>query len=108
VGDFNQDGVLDVVTCSIAANTFSFLLGNGDGTFQNHVDYSTIRNPQSVVTADFNGDGKLDLAIFSEAGKGSAGLSILLGNGDGTFHSFASYPTAVALSTWNALRPLRI
>ncbi len=43
-------------------------------------------------TADFNGDGKLDLAIFSEAGKGSAGLSILLGNGDGTFHSFANYP----------------
>ena len=91
VGDFNGDGVLDVVTCSIAANTFSVLLGNGDGTFQDHADYSTIRNPQSVVTADFNGDGKLDLAIFSEANKGSAGLSILLGNGDGTFQSFATY-----------------
>jgi hypothetical protein len=92
VGDFNRDGMLDVVTGNIVANTFSILLGNGDGTFQNHVDYSTIRNPQSVVTADFNGDGKLDLAIFSEASKGIASLSILLGNGDGTFHTFASYP----------------
>ena len=92
VGDFNRDGMLDVVTGNIVANTFSILLGNGDGTFQNHGDYSTIRNPQSVVTADFNGDGKLDLAIFSENRKGTAGLSILLGNGDGTFQSFASYP----------------
>jgi hypothetical protein len=92
VGDFNGDGMLDVVTGNTAANTFSILLGNGDGTFQNHVDYSTIRNPQSVVTSDFNGDGKLDLAIFSITRIGNTGLSILLGNGDGTFQTLANYP----------------
>jgi hypothetical protein len=45
-----------------------------------------------VITADFNGDGRLDLAIFNIARKGITGLSILLGNGDGTFQSFANYP----------------
>jgi len=38
VGDFNRDGMLDVVTGNIVANTFSILLGNGYGTFQNHGD----------------------------------------------------------------------
>ena len=91
VGDFNADGKLDLVTGNTARNTFSVLLGNGDGSFQKHMDYSTIVNPQSVVAADFNGDGKLDLAIFNEANEGATALSILLGNGDGTFQSFADY-----------------
>ena len=41
-----------------------------------------------MITADFNGDGKLDLAI---ADSGDNAVAILLGNGDGTFRSFKEY-----------------
>jgi len=55
--------------------TVSVLPGNGDGTFQNHIDYPTGVGPNSVVVGDFNGDGKLDLAT---ANAGDNTLSILL------------------------------
>ena len=65
-------------------NTVSVLLGNGDGTFQAHVDYPTGQAPTSVTIGDFNGDGKLDLAVINQDDNT---VSILLGNGDGTFES---------------------
>src|SRR5207253_4986851 len=46
------------------------------------------RNPTSVTAGDFNGDGKLDLAVTNE---GSNNVSVLLGNGDGTFQAAAEY-----------------
>jgi hypothetical protein len=41
----------------------SILLGNGDGTFQPPLDYATGKEPSALAAADFNADGKLDLAI---------------------------------------------
>jgi large repetitive protein len=52
--------------------------------------------PQGIITADFNGDGKLDLAV---ANSGSNTVSILLGNGDGTFTT-KSTPAAGSGSNW--------
>ncbi len=68
IGDFNGDGKLDLVTSNGKNGSFnssgsiSFFLGNGDGTFQTHVDFSA-GGSEDVVIGDFNGDGKLDLAI---------------------------------------------
>ena len=42
------------------------LLGNGDGTFNSRTDYATGAYSHSIVTADFNGDGKIDLATANE------------------------------------------
>ena len=59
-------------------------LGNGDGTFRPAAAIpETGNDPLSLVTADFNGDGIPDLAVANYAG--TPPLTILLGNGDGTF-----------------------
>src|SRR5580704_8910187 len=63
VGDFNGDGKLDLVVANGGASSMSVLFGNGDGTFQPHVDYGTGGNPTAVAVGDFNGDGKPDLAV---------------------------------------------
>jgi hypothetical protein len=86
VGDFNGDGKLDLAAADGPAQT-SVLLGNGDGTFQSHVDYAT-GYASLVATGDFNGDGYLDLAVVGDP---QSNLSILLGNGDGTFHLQPQY-----------------
>jgi len=73
-----------------AANVVAILLGNGDGTFQPHVDYATGTNPQALTAADLDGDGKLDLAIVNDVSPAGS-VSILLGNGDGTFAPHVDY-----------------
>ena len=60
------------------------MLGNGDGTFKPPVSYATAADPWMVIVADFNGDGKLDLATANAA---SETISVLLGNGNGTFQT---------------------
>jgi VCBS repeat protein/FG-GAP repeat protein len=88
VGDFNGDHKLDLAVANGGANTVSILLGNGDGTFQAPSQYHAGAFAGYVAVADFNGDGKLDLLTFNNQGTGTTGtntISVLLGNGDGTF-----------------------
>jgi Bacterial Ig-like domain (group 3)/FG-GAP-like repeat len=82
IGDFNNDGVLDLVVANANDNTVSILLGNGDGTFTAVAPVPTGGFPFYLAVADFNHDGAADIAVSNEA---DSTVSVLLGNGDGTF-----------------------
>jgi hypothetical protein len=81
VGDFLHNGKLDLAVANPGSNTVSVLLGNGDGTFQDRVDYAVGALPLSVAAADL-GNGQIDLVV---ANHDSSNVSVLVGNGDGTF-----------------------
>jgi hypothetical protein len=98
-GDFNGDGILDLAIINYDADVqtgpitpLGIVLGVGGGFFSEAANQpsTTLVDPGSAVTADFNGDGILDLAF---APSGSTGLTILKGNGDGTFTQLNSEPT---------------
>ena len=83
--DFNNDGQFDLATLN--ENTISVLLGGGDGTFLSPLTSSSPDAyffSQTVAVGDFNADSNLDLATPGNSQNG-LGVSILLGNGDGTF-----------------------
>jgi len=98
--DFNKDQKLDVVVAGFfraldSSHTINYvdrLLGSGDGTFQPPMNISD-SGKFFVGSADFNGDGKPDLAIMPTIDQGSPLVYVQLGKGDGNFPSTFSFDT---------------
>jgi hypothetical protein len=94
VADLNQDGYLDLaVGAGGDTSALVAMLGNGDGTFNTASGIPTMigKGPSSVVVGDFNGDGIPDVAVTALYGNN---LTILLGNGDGSFSEAPMSPIA--------------
>lgn len=93
VADVNADLIDDlVVALAVNGSRTVILLGNGDGSFRElpFIQEPAIRIPQYQAVADYNGDGRLDLAL--SLAWGSQGLmEIRNGNGDGTFGPLVLY-----------------
>jgi hypothetical protein len=99
-GDFKGSGVLDVAVWGTTCNNggsmqLNIYLGTGNGTFTTGAQYNPANSNNyaasatSLVTADVNGDGHLDLIALTQYN----GVYIYLGNGDGTFQTPTNYPT---------------
>ncbi|TFZ07138.1 VCBS repeat-containing protein [Ramlibacter henchirensis] len=97
-GDFNGDGRIDLaVTLNDPALSLSLLVGNGDGTFQAPVNFPNTSGFDSpaIVAADLNNDSKLDVVIghqvacFTAPCRVGSTITVMLGNGDGTFQPAA-------------------
>jgi hypothetical protein len=92
-GDFNGDGNLDIAYVSGDSNNLGtgkqivVMLGDGTGKFTLGSTLTSWRGFSFLAVGDFNGDGKLDIA----AAQGTT-LGIYLGNGDGSFSPFKTYP----------------
>ncbi len=100
VADLDGDGVADLVTANQGSGDVSVLLGNGDGSFQAAVSFPTGERPNSMAVADLDGDGVPDLIIANAGRRGTspAGVSVLLGNGDGSFRLATSFATFLPVS----------
>ena len=92
-GDFNNDGILDLISTGLYSDGISIALGVGDGTFQTPVGYSAGTKPFGIGLADLNGDGNLDIVVsnYNPIQPNPGYMTVLLGNGDGTFQTAVTY-----------------
>jgi len=105
--DFNSDGNLDLALVNETTNNVTILLGNGNATFAlaTGSPFAVGKFPVAIASADLNGDSHADLVVVNQADNT---ISVLLGNGDGTFNSAPNSPlatgqapTAVTIADFN-------
>lgn len=100
VADFNGDKKLDLAVVNSGSGNVSILLGDGSGGFKPAAGspVGVGSRPIALATGDFNGDGKLDLAVVNG---GSGNVSILLGDGSGGFKPTPHAPLRVGRVPWS-------
>lgn len=92
VGDINKDGKNDIVTANTSSNSISVLLSNSSGSFS-RTDIPLNSRPEAIILKDLNKDGNLDIISASpySTNYSNGNLSVLLGNGNGTFAAQTNY-----------------
>jgi hypothetical protein len=105
--DFNSDGNLDLALVNETTNNVTILLGNGNANFSLAAGspFAVGKVPVAIASADLNGDSHADLVVVNQTDNT---ISVLLGNGDGTFTSAPNSPlatgqapTAVTIADFN-------
>jgi FG-GAP-like repeat len=109
IADLNHDGKPDIVTTQSLSDAVTIFINHGNGKFTSggSATYLTGRGPQRVVVADFNGDGKPDIATANcNTATHTASISILLGHGDGTFqnHNDIALPAGACPNSLGLIR----
>ncbi|WP_167376145.1 FG-GAP repeat domain-containing protein, partial [Methylobacterium tarhaniae] len=94
--DVTGDGKRDLLVVNQDGDTVSVLLGNGNGTFKANNDFRTGAYPTTLAAADLNGDGKVDLVTTNTDDGDGTTVSVLLGNGDGTFQTRVDFAVGAA------------
>jgi hypothetical protein len=108
IADVNGDGKLDLVIAQACRPSFNgcigVMLGNGDGTFRSPTTYpSGGIGTMSLVMEDVDGDGKTDVVSVSQCGlpcRNVGLISVMLGNGDGTFRTAVPHSSGGTTATW--------
>ena len=106
--DFNGDSRPDLAITNEQDGTVSVLLNTGAGLFGPTSNFGTGVNPRALAVGDFNGDGKADLAVGNLGNNDNGSLSILLGDGAGSFivspgaPSIAGGVNSVAVADFNS------
>jgi hypothetical protein len=95
--DFNGDGRPDLAVTFTQNNNVSVLLNTGGGVFGSANYFGVGTGPQSISVGDFNGDAKPDLAIASGGQNGNGGVSVLLGDGSGSFSLASGSPIILGI-----------
>ena len=108
MADFNGDGTPDIAVlnqdANIDTNYVSVLTGEGYGNFSwSNTKYTVGNTPVALAAGDLNGDGTQDIVVANQADND---VSVLMGNGDGTFQTQQTYavgagPSSVALADLN-------